>query len=169
MRPIRLPALLAAILCLIACTGCIDRSTTITYSEPSPSSVQLTVGMSELAAACHREGGFQNATAMPVGSLMTLYGIPTDKVKEHFCFVSMTGAFPSEAVVIRATNEDALDVITEKLQLRLDALNAQAKNYDPDVYALAQECRVLTKGDCAALFFVTDHAKLEELFDGTSF
>lgn len=97
--------------------------------------------------------------------LLALYGIEEADIAESACFVTMGGVFPDEIVMIKATDEAAADRIEAKLNTRLDEIKIQSQSYDPENYAIAQECKVLREGNVVALFMSAKHADMEAIFN----
>ena len=97
--------------------------------------------------------------------LLALYGIEEADIKESACFVTMDGIFPDEIVMIKAADTDAADRIEEKLNTRLDEIKVQSQSYDPENYAIAQECKVFREGNVVALFVSAKHADMEAIFN----
>lgn len=97
--------------------------------------------------------------------LLALYGIEEADITESACFVTMGGVFPDEIVMIKATDKGAADRIEAKLNTRLDEIKVQSQSYDPENYAIAQECAVLREGNTVALFMSAKHADMETIFN----
>lgn len=97
--------------------------------------------------------------------LTALYGIDAADVADSACFITMEGSFPDEIVMIKATDADAAGRIAEKLGVKLEDVLNQSKNYDADNYAIAQTCKVVTKGDFVSLFISAKHVEMEKMFD----
>lgn len=97
--------------------------------------------------------------------LLALYGIEEADITESACFVTMGGVFPDEIVMIKAVDGDAADRIEAKLNTRLDEIKVQSQSYDPENYAVAQECKVLREGNTVALFMSAKHADMEAVFN----
>lgn len=93
------------------------------------------------------------------------YAVDAADISEVVCFVTLNGTFPDEAIIIKAVNEDAKLRITEKLNSHLDEVKVQSQNYDAENYALAQECKIIEKGNYLALFISAKHAQMEKIFE----
>lgn len=111
------------------------------------------------------ELGVEGALDLAPERLLALYGIDEADIAESACFITMGGAFPDEIVMIKATDADAAGRIEEKLNTRLDEIKVQSQSYDPENYALAQECKVLKEGNVVALFISAQHAQMEAIFN----
>lgn len=108
--------------------------------------------------------------AMDVESsrLLNLYGIEEKDITASACFVTMDGVFPDEIIMVNATDAEAVERIEEKLNARLDEVKVQSQSYDPENYAIAQECEVITEGLTVALFLSPDHAAMEDIFNSAA-
>lgn len=102
---------------------------------------------------------------VPTARLESLYGIDTSLVKQAASFVTIEGAFPDEIVMIEAVSEEAAEMIQLLLGIRLSEVKEQSKSYDPENYALAQECTVGKKGTFVSMFLAPQHAKMKTIFD----
>ena len=98
--------------------------------------------------------------------LLALYGIEEADIAQSACYVTMDGVFPDEIVMIKAVDSAAADRIEEKLGVRLDEIKVQSQSYDPENYAIAQECSVQRVGNTVALFMSPNHNAMEKIFTG---
>lgn len=101
---------------------------------------------------------------METPRLKNLYGIDAELVKQSASFVTMSGVFPDEVVLIEAVDDDAKAAIIEKLSARLDEVMVQAQNYDPETYALAQKCAVTDTGNFVTLILSPNYELLSDIF-----
>lgn len=99
--------------------------------------------------------------------LLDLYGIEETWIADSQCFVTMEGIFPDEVIMVRAADKSAVSQIEEKLEARLNEVKVQSQSYDPENYAIAQECEVITDGTVVALFLSPDHQVMEKIFETT--
>ena len=111
------------------------------------------------------ELSIEGALDLASDRLLALYGIEEAEVLESACFVTMGGVFPDEIVMIKAVDEDAADRIESKLNTRLDEIKVQSQSYDPENYAIAQQCKVLREGTVVALFMSAKYADMEAIFN----
>ncbi len=102
---------------------------------------------------------------LPGERLGELYGIAAEDVKASACFITMSGAFPDEVVIVEATDAAAADRIEGKLQQRLEDVTNQAQNYDAESFALLQKCKVQRIGNYLALFISAENAAMQEIFN----
>lgn len=108
----------------------------------------------------------ESALTVPTERLTALYGIAAEDIDESACFTTLDGGvFPDEVVIVRAVDSAAAGRVAECLNARLESVMAQAQNYDAESLAVAQKCRVITKGLYAALFISPQHEAMEELFE----
>lgn len=98
-------------------------------------------------------------------NLCELYNIDPADVAESVCVTTLDGTFPDEVIIIKAANGDAKLRITERLNSHLDDVKVQSQNYDAENYALAQECKIIEKGNYLALFISAKHAQMEKIFE----
>lgn len=110
---------------------------------------------------------FSSEDAIPFESdvLLDLYGIVEDDVAESACYMTMDGVFPQEIIMIKAANEQALARICEALENRIADVKLQSESYDPENYALAQKCKVATRGLYATMFLSPHFDEMTESFN----
>ncbi|MBQ2943335.1 MAG: DUF4358 domain-containing protein [Ruminococcus sp.] len=147
----RIFSIVLAALCLLSLAACTDSAT---------KDIDIAAVKEQIITDLAIEG------AMDVESdrLLNLYGIAAEDVAESACFVTIEGVFPDEIVMVKATDADAAKRVAESLNTRLDEVKVQSQSYDPENYAIAQECQVLTEGNVVALFLSPKHAEMEEIF-----
>lgn len=97
--------------------------------------------------------------------LLALYGIEEADIADSACYVTMDGVFPDEIVIIKASGADAAKRVREKLSARLEEIKVQSQSYDPENYAIAQECSVQQSGEVIALFMSPNHKAMEDIFN----
>ncbi len=102
---------------------------------------------------------------LPAERLLNRYGIETSDVESSACFFTSGTVFDDEVIMITAVSEEAKDRVEEKVNARLENFLKQAKNYSPENYAVAKECKVLTYGNTVALFLSYNHTQMEEIFN----
>ncbi len=145
---------LAAILCMLSLFACGAGNAADTKD------VDIALVKENIITELKIEG----AMDVPAERLLALYGIDAADIAESACYVTMDGVFPDEIVMIKATDSDAAKRVEEKLEARLNEIKVQSQSYDPENYAIAQECAVLTQGNTVALFMSPNHAQMEEIF-----
>ncbi len=129
--------------------------------EPKTASVDLNAVKNAIVSGA----GVSDPLDVPTARLESLYGIDTSLVKQAASFVTIEGAFPDEIVMIEAVSEEAAEMIQLLLGTRLSEVKEQSKSYDPENYALAQQCTVEKKGTFVSMFLAPQHAKMEAIFD----
>lgn len=97
--------------------------------------------------------------------LLDLYGIKAEDVAESACYMTMDGVFPQEIVMIKASSEEAAARVAAALEKRIEEVKIQSANYDPDNYALAQKCKVATRGVYVTMFLSPHFDAMTELFN----
>ncbi len=97
-------------------------------------------------------------------ALMDLYGIDPLWVSSSAGFVTMNGTFPDEVILIEAADEAAAAEIQAKLQSRLEQVMVQARTYDAENYALAQECSVQADGIYLCLILSPSYKEITDLY-----
>ena len=133
----------------------------VSKEEPKTPSVDLTAVKNAIVAGA----GVSDPLDVPTARLESLYGIDTSLVKQAASFVTIEGAFPDEIVMIEAVSEEAAEMIQVLLGIRLSEVKEQSKSYDPENYALAQQCTVGKKGAYVSMFLAPQHAKMKAIFD----
>ena len=103
---------------------------------------------------------------LPQERLTDLYGIAQSDIASAGCFITMNGSFPEEAIMVEAKDSAAKGRIVSALNTRLADVLVQVESYDPDNYALAKQCKVISKGNYVALFVSPKHAAMESAFYG---
>ena len=85
----------------------------------------------DLSALCTQmttQLGATDAFVLDTASLMGLYGISAEVVKQSSGFVTMSGTFPDEIVMVEAVDEDAADTVQSCLQSPLVILKSKIEN-----------------------------------------
>ncbi len=158
-RIISVLLILMCFMCLFACGDKGEENTQTTEFVEIAS-----VNLADIKDSIIEECEMDSAMDIDVNMLLNLYGIEAQDVSESACFTTMDGVFPDEIIMIKASSSDALGRISEKLNARLESVLAQSKNYDAENYAIAQKCKVITKGDVIALFVSAKHEQMQEIF-----
>jgi len=109
--------------------------------------------------------GANDPLVIPAERLSDLYGIDSSLVKQAASYVTIEGAFPDEIVIVEAVSEKDAETIAILLENRLSEVKEQSKSYDPENYALAQQCTVGRKGCFVSMFLAPEHAKMNEIFN----
>jgi len=117
---------------------------------------------------CFGKFGFSDEESRIISDVLLLsdlYGIDSSLVKQAASYVTIEGAFPDEIVIVEAVSEKDAETIAILLENRLSEVKEQSKSYDPENYALAQQCTVGRKGCFVSMFLAPEHAKMNEIFN----
>ncbi len=132
-------------------------------SESANTAVDIAAVKAEILSELKIDGAMDIASTR----LLDLYGIEEEWIADSQCFVTMDGVFPDEVIMVRASDKSTVSNIEEKLEARLNEVKVQSQSYDPENYAIAQECEVITHGTVVALFLSPDHQVMEKIFETT--
>ena len=133
-------------------------------TKPTTTQAEKSVDLTALRDRIISAAGVQGAMPLPKERLTDLYGIAQGDIASAGCFITVNGSFPDEAIMIEAQNSAAKSRIVSALNTRLSDVLVQAQNYDPEDYALARQCKVITSGNYVALFVSPSHAAMESTF-----
>jgi hypothetical protein len=67
--------------------------------------------------------------------------------------------------MIKASSKEAVARISASLENRIDEVKTQSENYDPENYALAQKCKVQTRGLYVTMFLSPSFDQMTEMFN----
>jgi len=95
--------------------------------------------------------------------LQNVYGIDPEDFTESASFVTMSGVFPHEVILVQAKDDDATERIAEKLESRLEEVRNQYRDYDAESYAMAEECSVDIDGKIVSLLLSPEHKAMREI------
>jgi len=146
-------SLLLAVILLLSITAC---------SSGSAKEVNL----EEVRTKIVGDLSIENPTMLSTADLLDLYGIQEADVKQSACFVTMSGVFPDEALMVEAVDSAAAQRIQEKMENRLKEVKNQSQNYDAENYALAQKCAVETNGTYVSLFLSAKYEEMKSVYHG---
>lgn len=161
------------LLTLCACSGSGDNGNTpsdkpsdntSSSSEPSSAPQDKTVDLAAIKNMIISDVKVEDPMAVDSDKLTELYGIAAEDISESACFVTSSGTFPEEAIMIKAKDDAAKGRIVDLLNARIDDVKVQSESYDAENYALAQKCKVITEGDYIAMFISASHEKMENIF-----
>lgn len=130
--------------------------------EPQPPEPQpaTTVSLSDVCAAMVTAAEVAEPMYLDTEAFSNLYGIDPSWVAQSAGFVTMSGVFPDEVAIFEAVDAGAAAQIAACLQTRLEEVMVQAETYDPDSYAKAQQCSVVTNGNYVRLLLSPKQAEL---------
>ena len=149
----KMTALLLSILLLFSFSAC--------ASAPAKD-----VNLEEVRTKMTTDLSIENPTLLSASDLLDLYGIQEADIKQSACFVTMSGVFPDEALMVEAVDSAAAQRIQEKMENRLKEVKNQSQSYDAENYALAQKCAVKTNGNYISLFLSAKYAEMQSIYDG---
>ncbi len=134
--------------------------------DPQPPEPQPipTVSLSDVCASMVTAAGVTEPMYLDTDAFANLYGIDPSWVAQSAGFVTMSGVFPDEVAIFEAVDAGAAAQIAACLQTRLDEVMVQAETYDPDSYAKAQQCSVVTNGNYVRLLLSPKQAELAEAY-----
>lgn len=122
--------------------------------------------LSEVRTAMIDAQGTEEAYLLDTNALLNLYGIHEEDVAQSASYVTMSGTFPDEIILVEAVDEDAAERIAASLETRLNEVMIQSETYDPDNYKAAQACKVETNGLYISLILSPNQASLTEIYQG---
>lgn len=100
------------------------------------------VSLPQVRSAILQKEGINDAMLLEADAMSALYGIDLSHIKQAAGFVTMSGTFPHEIIMIEATNAQSAASIEAALNTKLGEVMNQARSYDAENYALAQKCKV---------------------------
>lgn len=133
-------------------------------NRETPKRQETAVSLANVRSNMMSECGISDAMPIETAGLANLYGIQPSQVKQSAGFVTMSGTFPHEIIMVEANDSASADSIASHLQSRLTEVLNQSKSYDADNYALAQQCRVTRNGNFVALFLSPSHSALSAVY-----
>lgn len=137
-----------------------------TSKQTDTANTAASANLSEVRTAILNACGITDQMMLETDALTRLYGIDASKVKQSASFVTMSGTFPHEIIMVEATDASAADAIAGQLQNRLSEVLNQSKSYDAHNYALAQQCRVVKNGNYISLFLSPEREKMSGVYSG---
>lgn len=133
--------------------------------DPVPPEPVSAVNLSDVCAAMVTAAGVTDPMYLDTDAFANLYGIDPSWTAQSAGFVTMAGVFPDEVAIFEAVDAGAAAQIASCLQTRLDEVMVQAETYDPDSYAKAQQCSVVTNGNYVRLLLSPKQAELAEAYE----
>ena len=152
---------LALIAVLASCSSPSDKTDGTNDDEDTPFAPDILALRNKMIS----DFGDHDAITFESDVLLDLYGIAGEDVAESACYMTMDGVFPQEIIMIKAINEDALSRISASLENRISEVKTQSENYDPENYALAQKCKVATRGLYVTMFLSPNFDEMTEMFN----
>ncbi len=84
-------------------------------------------------------------------SVFNAYGVEPAACKQEVVISYYDGSCTAELWLIEAVDQDAAASIKTLAQTRLDSMGAQFRTYDAAAYALVQEAKLFTHGNCIVM------------------
>lgn len=89
------------------------------------------------------------------------YGIAADDIKEYAGGINRSGVNQEEIIMILATDSDAAARVEEALNKRLESKMNETKNYNPEQYAIMEDCSVDVDNNYVSLFISENADKMK--------
>lgn len=135
-----------------------------TQPETPPAETGTSVDLSAVRADIISQLSISDPLNLETDALMNLYGIDASLVAQSASFVTMSGTFPDEVILVEAVDEAAAATIQEKLQNRLNEVLVQSETYDPENYKAAQSCQVRVNGLYVSLILSPKQADMAAIY-----
>ena len=151
----KLSALLLTLLLVLGMTACSGNN-----SGTEGKSADLTKVMSDMKAV------LENKEMMDLGeeNLMQNYGIDPETVKQFAVYIDSTGLKGDEIILLEGKDEEATKTIKEMIDARYQQKEKSMKSYQPEEYAMLQECKVQQNGNYVSLIVSPQHEELEKIY-----
>jgi len=149
----RISAIVLAIIMLFSLASC------------KGGTVNKTVDLNAIKTDILTQTNKTNPIELDADRFFSEYGIEADKVKSNASYMLIGEIFPDKIVMVEAVDEAAAKYITEKLEVHLESLKAQADGYDAKGLAIANATTVIVKGNYIAMFFTQDREQIEEIYN----
>lgn len=146
-----IPLLAAFLIFLLVCAGC---------AAPAPNA-----DLTQVMAQMEEQAPLGEMMDLDENDLTDLYGIKPEDVEQFKGKLLSDGVNPDELVMIKAKDADAAGRIQKALEDRLQSKANEAKNYNPDGYALIQKSSVQVKGTYVCMLVSPKHEKLQSIYD----
>ena len=134
-------------------------------TEQPAASAETGVSLADVRTAIINGLGIEGPLMLETDALLGLYGIEASIVAQSASFVTMSGTFPDEIILVEAVDEAAAASIAASLQNRLNEVLVQSQTYDADNYAAAQACTVRTNGLFVALILSPKQAEIAGIYE----
>lgn len=136
-----------------------DKKTTDSGSENKD------VKLSQICSEIISSENISDAMLLEADAMSSLYGIDKAKIKQAAGFVTMSGTFPHEIIMIEAKSEQDAALIEEALNTKLSEVKNQAKSYDAENYELALQCKVYKNNNYVSLFLSPKQASMLKIYN----
>ena len=133
--------------------------------EKAPVEAEATVDLSTVRSSIISKLGISDAMMLETPALLNLYGIESSWVKQSASFVTPSGIFPHEIIMVEAVDSASASSVQTALGNRLSEVLVQSETYDAENYAIAQQCKVVKNGNFVALFLSPDQASMRSVYN----
>lgn len=123
------------------------------------------VSLSRIRSDIIGKEGISDAMMLESEAMANLYGIDESKIKQAAGFVTMSGTFPHEIIMIEASDGQSAAAVETALKNKLNEVLEQSKTYDAQNYELAQQCRVNKNGNFISLFLSPQQADMLKIYN----
>ena len=135
-------------------------------AETAKPDAKTEVDLSRVRSAILQKEGISDAMLLDGGAMSNLYGIDASQIKQAAGFVTMSGTFPHEIIMIEASDSNGAANVEAALKTKLGEVMNQARSYDAENYELAQQCKVHRNGNYVSLFLSPKQAEMTSIYNG---
>ena len=157
----------------MAFVGCTEETSNI--PTPTPSGTETaTLAPQTTVSAVRNIGAIKNemitkfnvadSVDFSTDLLLNMYGIKAEDIAEVAGYMTLTGVFPEEVIMIKASDEEAKAAVISALENRIAEVRVQSQNYDAENYALAQKCSVKNDGLYVTMFLSPNVEEMTSMF-----
>ena len=154
-------------LALMACSSSPADSgggTDLSGSSPAASSAGE-VDLSEVMREISSQVDVPSMLAYDTEDLYSAYGIQAEDVKQSVAQVAYDSVRSDEIVMVEAVDADAAARVKECLDGQYQSKLAATQSYQPDQYAIIQQCVVRQQGNFVTMFVSPDADQMTSIFD----
>lgn len=146
--------LLPLLLCVLLLCGC-----------TAEGELAADASLADICAELINAAGDENAVVLNSEYITVYYGLDDSRYTEASVFMVPRSILQSEVVLVKAKDEAAFEEIRSTLQLRLESLRGQARDYDTESAALLEHTEVYANAPYCALFFHPMQDELKTAFE----
>ena len=124
------------------------------------------IELAKILADINDNGGLSSMkTITNTTDLQKHFDIDPESVSDFIAEVSEDGDFPTAVVVCKASSEDAVQTVNEKLNAYLNAKLSNAQSYNTDQVSAIEECKVMDNGLYSMLVIAKNHQDIEKIIE----
>lgn len=97
--------------------------------------------------------------------IKSVYGLDSGDYTEFVAYVNNSGVDQDEIVIVKASSQDAVAGIKEKLENKMTAKLNSTKSYLPDQYEMISKCEVAEKGDYVRMIISPNAEDMVSIFN----